>query len=216
MKPDGDTTTPAEPADVVEPAPEAATNEEQVQQDLSPSSPQGEKPENESGQEGANATLPPPGEEVDGKFSKPKDKTKAPVKPKFGTAGTKMTTATGATSRPVTAQSRAANGVKAASNGACKKPVNMTAAITKKSAPVRASAQVKKVPTATTVPPRMQVKAGEKKAAGPARPVPSTGSGTGKKAAVATSTTLNKKPVTAGSNAPLKPRSTGTALQKLP
>lgn len=211
MKPDGDATTPAEPADVVEPVPEAAANEEQVQQGSSPSSPQREKPENEGEQEGANATHPP-SEEINGKFSKPKDKTKAPVKPKFGTAGSKVTTTTNGASRPATASSRVANGVmKAASTGASKKPVNISAEMTKKSAPVGASAQVKKVPTAATGPSRTLVKAAEKKPAGSARPVPTTSSGMRKTAAA--SSTLSRKPVTSASNAALKPKSTGTVLQ---
>lgn len=200
MKPDGVATTPAEPAeDVVEPVPEGAANQEQVQQDLSPSSPQPENPENVSEQEGANATLLP-GMEVNGK---PKDKSKAPVKPK--PAGTKATTTTGTVSRPATAQNRVANGVtKTASNGASKKPVSMTSEMKKK------SAQVKKVPTASAVPPRAQVKAAEQKAVGSARAIPSTSSGIRKTAAAATSSTLSKKPVAAGSNATLKPKTTGT------
>ncbi|MCJ8747989.1 hypothetical protein PDJAM_G00159750 [Pangasius djambal] len=200
MKPDGVATTPAEPTDdVVEPVPEAAANE--VQQGSSPSSPQPEKPENEGEQEGANSTLPPPAKEVNGKFSKPKDKTKALIKTK--PASTKATITTGAASRPTTTQSQVANGVmKTASNTASKKPMSMTSEI-KKNAPVGASTQVKKVPTA----PRMQVKAAEQKAVGSARPVPSTNSGT-RKTVAASSSTLSKKPVTGGSNAVVKPKTT--------
>ncbi|XP_026787464.3 mucin-17 [Pangasianodon hypophthalmus] len=202
MKPDGVATTPAEPTDdVVEPVPEAAATEEQVQQDSSPSSPQPNKPENEGEQEGANSTLPPPAKEVNGKFSKPKDKTKAPMKTK--PASTKATITTGAASRPTTTQSQVANGVmKTASNGASKKPMSMTSEI-KKNAPVGASTQVKKVPTA----PRMQVKAAEQKAVTSARPVSSTSSGT-RKTVAASSSTLSKKPVTGGSNAVVKPKTT--------
>ncbi|KAF4075212.1 hypothetical protein AMELA_G00231870 [Ameiurus melas] len=204
MKPDGVATTPAEPADdVVESVPEAAGNEEQVQQDLTPS-PQPEKLDNVGGQEGANSTMPPPEKEVNGKFSKPKDKTKAPVKTKPATAGTKASTTTGTASRPATAQNQVANGVmKKASNGASKKLVSMSSEM-KKSAPVRASTQVKKEPIAT-VPPRTQVKAAERKAVGS---VPSTSSGTRKMAAATTLSTLSKKPVTGGSNAAVKPKTT--------
>lgn len=212
MKPDGVATTPSEPADLVEPVPEEAASEDQVQQDSSPSCPQPAVPENEGEQERSNSTLPPPEKEVNGKFSKPKDKTKAPVKIKPGTAGTKATTTAGAASRPATAQSRVANGVmKTTLNSASKKPVSMTSEM-KKSAPVGASAQVKKVPTATTGAPRTQVKAAERNAVGYARTVPSTSSGT-RKTTAATSSTPSKKPVTGGSNVAVKPKTTGTAQQ---
>lgn len=210
MKPDGVATT--EPADdVVEPVPQAAEKEEQVQQDSSPSSLQHEKPENEGEQEGANSTLPPSGKEVNGKVSKPKSTTKAPVKTKPGTASTKASNTTGAAARPATTQSRAANGVmKAVSNGASKKPASMIE-MKKKNAPVGAAAQVKKVPTAASVAPRTQVKAAERKAVGSAGAVPSTSSGVRK--AAATSSTLSKKPVAGGSSTLFKPKSTGTARQ---
>lgn len=206
MKPDGVATTPGEPSDeVVEPVPEAAANEEQVQQDFNPSPIQTERPENEGEQEGANSTLPPPKKEVDGKFSKPKDKAKAPVKTKPGTTGTKATTLPSAASRPGTAHSRVANGgVKAAVNSASKKPVGVTTEMKKKSAPAGTSAQVKKVPGAPTVPPRTQVKATERQAVASARPAPSASSGM-RKTTAATSSALSK---TGGSNTAVKPKTT--------
>ncbi|KAI5618408.1 hypothetical protein C0J50_21996 [Silurus asotus] len=205
MKPDGVATTPAEPADdAVEPVPGAAVNEEQEHQDSSPSSPQPEKPQNEGMQEGAHAVLPPLDKEVNGKFLKPKDKTKAPVKTKLGT---KATTTTGPTSRSTTAQSRVANGVmKTASIGASKKPASTATEM--KSTSGGTSAQVKKVPTATTVAPRMQMKAAERKAVGSSRPVPPTSSGVRKTAAGTTSLTLGKMPVAGASNASFKPKTT--------
>ncbi|KAK2818037.1 hypothetical protein Q7C36_021970 [Tachysurus vachellii] len=202
MKPDGVATTPAEPAEVVvEPVPEVAANEEQVQQVSSPSSSQLEKLENESEQDGATIALPLPGREVNGKVSKPKVKTKAPIKAMPSTAGTKATTTTGAASRPATAQSRVANGVtKMVSNSASKKPEM------KKSTTVGVSPQLKKVPTATTVAPRTQVKAAERKTAGSVRAVTSTSSGARKP--TATSQALNSRPVTGGNNAAVKPKTT--------
>lgn len=208
MKPDGVATTPAEPAeDVVEPVPVVVANEEQVQQVSSPSSSQLVKLENESKQDGATLALPLPGKEVNGKVSKPKVKTKAPIKTKPSTAGTKATTTTGAASRPATAQSRVANGVtKIVSNSASKKPEM------KKSTTVGVSPQLKKVPTATTVAPRTQVKAAERKTVSSVRPVTSTSSGARKP--TATSQALNSRLVTGGNNAAVKPKTTGTAQQK--
>lgn len=205
MKPDGVAATPGEPSDeAVEPVPEAAADTEQVQQDLNLSPIRTERPENEGEQEGANSTLPPPKKEV-GKFSKPKDKAKAPVKTKPGTAGTKATTLPSAASRPGTAQSRMANGgMKAAINSASKKPVGVTTEMKKRSAPAGTSAQVKKVPGAPTVPPRTQVKATERRAIASARPAPSASSGTIKTTA-ATSSASGK---TRGSNAAVKPKTT--------
>ncbi|TSK17929.1 hypothetical protein Baya_1309 [Bagarius yarrelli] len=216
MKPDGVATTPAEPPeDVVEPVPEAAANEELVQQDPSPSSTQPENDENQGKQEGAPSTLPPPGKEVNGKFSKPKDKTKAPVKTKPGTAGIKSTTTAGAASRFATAESRAANGVKkTASVGVNKKPASMTSEL-KKSAPVGASSQVKKVPTATTVASRTQVKVAEQKAVGSARPISSTSSVT-RKPAAATSQALSNKSAVGGSNVPVKPKTAAPKTTSAP
>lgn len=210
MKPDGVATTPAEPGeDVLEPVPEVASSEEQVQQDSSPTSSQLEKVENEGEQDGATSAPPLPGKEVNGKFSRPKVKTTAPIKTKPSTAGTKSTTTTGASSRPPTAQSRVGNGVmKTALNGASKKPMSMNSEM-KKSAPVGVSSQVKKGPVALTVAPRTQVKAAERKAVGSARPVPSTSSGA-RKTGAATSQALNSKPVTGGSNVAVKPKTTGT------
>ncbi|KAK3510601.1 hypothetical protein QTP70_011792 [Hemibagrus guttatus] len=207
MKPDGVATTPAEPGeDVVEPVPEVAASEEQVQQDSSPSSSQLEKVENEGEQDGATSAPPLPGKVVNGKISKPKVKTTAPIKTKLSTAGTKATM-TGTASRPPTAQSRVGSGVmKTVSNGVSKKPMSMNSEM-KKSAPVGVSSQVKKGPAATTVGPRTPVKAAERKAVGSARPVPSTSSGA-RKTGAAISQALNSKPVTGGSNAAIKPKTT--------
>ncbi|XP_072513326.1 uncharacterized protein prr36a isoform X2 [Salminus brasiliensis] len=206
MKPDGVSTTPAEPTEALGAAAidEEVANEEQPQEDQGQSPPQPEESENV--QEGADSKTPPSEKEANGKTSAPKNTTKAPVKTKSGAAATKTTAA----SRPVTAQSRVANGAsRPATNGATKKPATAAAAV-KKPTSVGAAAQAKKAPTAAqTAAPRTQTKVVERKPVGTARPaVASTSSGTKPVVASNTATVQSKKPAAATNNAAPKPKTT--------